>query len=77
MNKILKLLIDDYQHRDISAGYRLMLEKACIIEKAFVGSLNAEQKKAYSELDFAMSELNTWGQNEFAEYLFENFKKYF
>ena len=77
MNKILRLLIDDYQNHAISAEYKLVLEKACIMEKAFVNSLNIEQKKAYSELDIAMGELSAWGQNELAEYLFDNFKKHF
>ena len=73
MNKILKLILDDYQTRNTSAEYKLLLAKICAEERAFMDLLDVEQKKAYLKYESVRNELDILAQNELAVYLFENF----
>jgi len=58
MNKILKLLIDDFQNHKPSAKYQPVLNKVCETEMAFMSSLNKKQKAEYIKLDFVCGELS-------------------
>jgi len=70
MNKILKLIIDDYHNQKPSAEYKFALHRYCEDERKFMSSLNKKQVKEYLGLDSIASELNVVEQNEFANYLF-------
>jgi len=74
MNKILKLLIDDYQTQDTSAEYKFLLQQVCIAEKCFIDSLNNKQRKMYLQLEALSNGLGVIEQNDLAEFLFENLK---
>ena len=76
MNKLLKLLIDDYTQRDTSAEYKLLLQRACDVEKSFTATLNNEQRKVYFELDILNGDLAVLDGNEFAEYLYDAIAHY-
>ena len=70
MNKILKLIIDDYQNQKPTAEYQLALRRYCDFETAFMALLDEKQKAEYLKLDFAAGELALIEQDEFAKYLF-------
>jgi len=70
MDKMLKLLIDDFQNHKPSAEYQLILKKYCEAETAFMNSLNKKQKDEYLKLDFKLGKLSIAELNEFAEFLF-------
>ena len=70
MNKILKLLVDDFLNKESSAEYKFVLTRYCDAEKAFMASLGEEQKAEYLKLDFITGELGIVEQNELAEYLY-------
>jgi len=74
MDKILKLLIDDFQNHKPSAEYQLDLNKVCEAESAFMNSLNKKQKAEYLKLDFVTGELSIVEFREFAQFLYENLK---
>ena len=74
MDKILKLLIDDFQNHKPSAEYQLALNKVCEAESAFMNSLNKKQKAEYLKLDFVTGELSIVEFREFAQFLYENLK---
>jgi len=71
MNKILQLIIDDYQNHPTSAEYKLALHRYCEVERKFMSSLSEKQVKEYLELDFIGGELNVVEQNEFAQFIFD------
>ena len=75
MNKLLKLLINDYQNHKLSAGYQMALNKLCNAQKHFMSLLSDEQKKEFLKLDCIDGELNVAERDEFAKYLFENLSK--
>lgn len=75
MNKLLKLLINDYQNHKLSAEYQLALNKLCDAQRGFMALLNDEQKKAFLMLDCIDGELNIAERDDFAKYLFENLTK--
>lgn len=77
MYKILQLLIDDFHEKKPNAEYQLMQHKVSEIEKPFIASLTAEQKKEYFKLESVVGELHDKGFDDFAIFLFENLKKYF
>jgi len=70
MDKILKLLIDDFQNHKSSAEYQLVLNKVCEAESAFMNSLSKKQKAGYLKLDFACGELSVVELQEFALFLY-------
>ena len=70
MNKILKLIIDDYQNHKLSAEYKFALHRYCDAERKFMDTLNKNQKAEFLKLDFIAGELNVAEQNDFAEFLF-------
>jgi hypothetical protein len=61
----------------MSAEYKLVLTKACEAERTFMNSLEENQRKEYLKLESMFAELDVVGENEFAEYLFENIRKHF
>ena len=71
MNKILKLIINDYQNQKPSAEYQLTLHRYCDAEQGFMSTLSKKQKVEYMKLDFLVGELSVVEQDEFAKYLFE------
>ena len=73
---MLKLLIDDFQNHKPSAEYRLVLNKVCEAESAFMNSLNKKQKAKYLKLDFVCGELNIVELREFALFLYLELKGY-
>jgi len=72
MNKILKLLVDDYTNKESSAEYKLILHRYCDAEKAFLDLLDDKQKAEYLKLGSVGGELSVLEQDEFAEYIFKN-----
>ena len=66
MNKILKLIIDDYQNHKPSAEYQLALHRYCEAEQEFMAMLNKKQTAKYLKLNFAAGELSVVEQDEFA-----------
>jgi len=58
MDKILNLLINNFQNHKPSAEYQLALNKVCEAESAFMNSLSKKQKAEYLKLDLVCSELN-------------------
>jgi len=74
MNKILKLLVDDFVNKESSAEYKLVLHRYCDAEKTFMDSLNNKQKAEYLKLDFVAGELGVVEQNDLAEFLFQNLR---
>ena len=74
MDKILKLLVDDFQNYKPSAEYQLVLNKVCEAESAFINSLSKKQKAEYLKLDFVCCELNVVELQEFAKYLYSELK---
>jgi len=44
MNKILKLIIDDYHNQKPSAEYLLVLHRVCDAEREFMALLDKKQK---------------------------------
>ena len=77
MNRILKLLIDDYGDRNSTAEYKVEQMKFCEAERAFVNSLSEEQKKAYPALNSLHGELGCIEQKQVAEFVFKNLKEFF
>ena len=75
MDKILKLLIDDFQNHKSTAEYQLVLNKVCEAEATFINSLNKKQKAEYLKLDFVCGELSAIELREFAQFLYETLKK--
>ena len=74
MDKILKLLIDDFQNHKPSAENQLVLNRVCEAETVFMNSLNKNQRAGYLKLDFVNGELNVVELREFAKFLYENLK---
>lgn len=74
MDKMLKLLIDDFQNHKPSAEYQLILNKVCEAETLFMNSLSKKQKAEYLKLDFSGGELNVAEFHEFAKFLCQNLK---
>ena len=74
MDKILKLLLDDFLSQKPSAEYRLTLKKCCEAEKAFMALLDGKQKSEFFKLDTMNGELEASGLNELAKFLYENLK---
>ena len=75
MNKILKLLINDFQNQKPGAEYQLVLHRFCEAESAFMATLNKKQKVEYLKLDALGGELGVAELDNFATYLFENLQK--
>jgi len=73
MNKILKLICDDYHSQRPSAECRLAQKVVCEAQAKFMSMLSKKQKKEFLELDFIQGQLNVQSQNDFAEYLFSAF----
>ena len=74
MNKVLKLIIDDYHNQKSSAEYQIVLHRYCESERSFINSLNKKQKVEYLKLVSLDGELNMIEQDEFARYLFDKLK---
>ena len=74
MDKMLKLLIDDFQNHKSSAEYQLVLNKVCKAETVFMNSLNKKQKAEYLKLDFVCGELSVVELREFAKFLYDSLK---
>ena len=74
MNKILQLIINEYQNQKPSAEYMLILNEVCEAEEKFMSSLTKEQKTEYFQFDFIAGKLSTIELDEFARYLFEGFR---
>ena len=70
MNKILKLLIDDFQSHKPGAKYQFVLHRFCEAESAFMATLNKKQKAEYLKLDVLGGELGVAELDSFAAYLF-------
>ena len=68
MDKILELLIEDFQHRKMSAEYELVLNKICEAESAFMNLLDEKQKVEYLKFSFITGELDLIEFNEFANF---------
>lgn len=75
MDKILKLLIEDFGNQKPSAEYQLALKNVCEMEMRFMTLLNNEQKAEYLNLDFIASELGIIELRDFAEFLHSNLKQ--
>jgi len=75
MDKMLKLLIDDFQNQKPSAEYQLVLNKVCEAESSFMNSLNKKQKAEFLKLDFVNGELGVMELREFAQFLYFHLKK--
>lgn len=75
MNKLLKLLVDDYYNQKTSAELKLTLRKLCEAQTKFIDSLNDAQKKEFMQLDSITGEHMAAERNEFANYLFEHLSK--
>jgi len=71
MDKILKLIINNYQNQKPSAEYKLILNQVCEAEERFLSTLSKEQKVEYRKLEFIVAELDVIERDEFAEYLFD------
>lgn len=74
MNKVLELIIEDFQNQKPSAKYKLVQHKVCEVETIFMKSLSKEQKKEYLNFCFVQGELDVVELDEFAEFLFERLK---
>ena len=74
MDKILKLLLDDFLSQKPSAEYRLILKNCCEAEKTFMSLLDGNQKAEFFKLDSMNGELAVSGLNELAKFLYENLK---
>ena len=75
MNKLLKLLIDDFQNEKPTTEYQLILNKVCEAESAFMTLLDKKQKAEYLKLDFICDELGVVELHEFAKFLYKNLNK--
>jgi len=79
MNRILKLIVDDYQNQPTVTEYKLVLHRFCDVEKQFMSTLNKKQKAEYLKLDIVSGELSVVEQNELVKYVFDclmnNFSK--
>ena len=75
MNKILKLLIDDYSQRKTSAEHKLALHLFCDAERAFTALLDDKQKTEYMKLGDLRCELDVVSENELGEFLFTHLTK--
>ena len=71
MNKVLKLIVDDYLNKNSSAEYRLAQKEVCEAQAKFMTGLNKKQQKEFFKLDSIQGKLNVIGHDEFAEFLFE------
>jgi len=76
MNKVLKLLIDDFTNKESSAVYKVALHRFCDAERLFMASLDNEQKKEYLKLGCLHGDLDIISENELALYLFLNLKEF-
>jgi hypothetical protein len=74
MNKILKLMVDDYQNNKPSAEYRLALRYFCDAEKRFMSMLNKKQAAEYLKLSSMHCELDSIGLDDFAVFLFNQLR---
>jgi hypothetical protein len=74
MNKLLQLLVDDFQNQKPSAEYQLVLSKVCEVESAFMALLDKKQKAEYLKLDSVARELGVIELHEFAEFLYKHLK---
>jgi len=74
MNKISKLLVDDFLNQKPSAEYKLALNKYCDAEAVFIALLDEKQKAEYLKLDFVTGELSVVEFREFTQFLYENLK---
>ena len=74
MNKLLELVINDYQTQQTSAEYKLRLHLYCEAEKSFMSTLCKQQKAEYLKLDFLGGEVSALEQDDFAKYLFEHLR---
>jgi len=75
MDKILKLLLDDFLSQKPSAEYRLVLKNCCEAEKAFMALLDEKQKVEFFKLDSMNGKLAVSGLKELAMFLYENVRK--
>ena len=74
MDKILKLLIDDFQNEKPSSEYQLVLRKFCKAEVKFMATLSEKQKAEYMKLDLLCGELDVAELNNFAKFLYKSLK---
>ena len=74
MDKILKLLLDDFLSQKPSAEYRLVLRNCCELEKDFMALLDEKQKAEFFKLDALNGELSIAGLHELAKFLHSNLK---
>jgi len=77
MNRILKLILDDYCNQKPSAEYRLMQQEVCEAQSRFMAGLSKKQKKEFLELDSLSGQLITVAQDDLSVLLFETLKLYF
>jgi len=75
MDKMLKLLIDDFQNEKPSAEYQLVQNRVCDAESAFMALLDEKQKAEYLKLDFVCGELNIIESHELAQFLYKHLTK--
>jgi len=76
MNKVLKLIVDDFTEKNVSAEYKVIQHEYCGIERPFIETLSPEQKKEYFKLESLRGELNDQLFSDFARYLFEHLKAF-
>ncbi|MCL2570020.1 MAG: hypothetical protein FWE16_02325 [Firmicutes bacterium] len=72
MNKILRLLVDDFLSRKPSAEYLLVLKNCCDAEKAFMALLDEKQKAEFFKIDALNGELAVSGLNELVKFLYKS-----
>jgi len=77
MNKILKLIVDDYHNQKPSAEYRLIQKEVCEAQATFMVGLNKKQRKEFLELDSLLGQLSVIAQDDLAEFLFAHISKLF
>ncbi|MCL2846091.1 MAG: hypothetical protein FWE38_00190 [Firmicutes bacterium] len=71
MNKIIKLIVDDYLNQKPSAEYRLAQKEVCEAQAKFMTGLNKKQRKEFFKLDSIQGKLNVIEDDECAEFLFK------
>ena len=75
MDKILRLLIEEFLEQKPSAEYQLALHKFCEAETEFMKLLDDKQKAEYFKFDFEYGKLDIVSMNAIAEFIFENLKR--
>ena len=75
MEKVLKLLIDDFREINVPANYKAELTKYCQKEREFLLSLSEEQKKVYEELQHIQADMESIQQQEFAKFIHKYLKE--